>query len=104
MRRTDVGLVGFMAGVVVAMVLTPEPEPEVIHETFVRTVEVEAERPWVDYSREPRPDYDEAEGYCLYDLMVLQGHELTLQNVITAGDWADMNGGACALLALEEAS
>ena len=106
MRAADAGAVGFVAGAVLTMVVWPGPEvePEVIYETVVRqeTVEVEVEP-------EPEPEPERPVGYvdfdemarqdrCLFDLMQDEGYAITLPNIIRAGEWADANGGACALL------
>lgn len=107
MRRADVAAVGFMAGIVVTMMLTPEPETEVRYETRVRYEQVEVE---VEPEPEPEPDrpvgwvdFDEMarQDRCLFDLMQRDGHAITLENVMRAGEWADANGGACTLLERE---
>jgi hypothetical protein len=45
-------------------------------------------------------DWDEHERQtaCLWDFLQAHNIELTLQNVLTAGDWTDMHGGACAMM------
>ena len=107
MRRADVAAVGFMAGIVVTMMLTPDAETEVRYQTVVRTEEVvvevepepqpEPDRPvgWVDFDEMARQDR------CLFDLMQRDGYDISMANVIRAGEWADANGGACALLERE---
>jgi hypothetical protein len=38
---------------------------------------------------------------CLWDFLQQHRIEITLANVITAGDWTDMHGGACAMMERE---
>jgi hypothetical protein len=44
---------------------------------------------WVEVERQTE---------CLWTFILREGIELTGRNVLTAGDWTDMHGGACAMI------
>ncbi|HEY7821266.1 MAG TPA: hypothetical protein VIG24_00435, partial [Acidimicrobiia bacterium] len=77
----------------------PTAEVEVRHQTVVREVEAVQERvgtPVLDSFT----DVEEAErqGLCLWQWMKAEGLEMTLKSVLVAGEWTDLNGGACLLI------
>ena len=70
--------------------------PDIWHETFVQTVEVELLPDlWA-----PDPlDMDvEEHAQCMIDLLNHLGLEITVQNLFIVGDFADLQGGPCGLL------
>jgi len=97
MRRLAVGVaVGMVAGWLAA------PGPAVITEPYV-VVQVVEMAPAV---HEGTPiadsllDWAEVDRQtdCLWDFLQERQIELTLSNIVTAGDWTDMHGGACAVM------
>ena len=90
----------FWVGVFFAL-LVASPKAEIVseYETIVRHVEVQPE--WestpildslVDWEEHERQDE------CLWVFIQQQELDITLYNVILAGEWADANGGACLLI------
>jgi hypothetical protein len=83
---------GLLAGVALMMLLPAE----VPVETVVALHVDELGTPYAD----SLTDVDEAErqGACLWAWMNEQGVEFTLDSVMAAGYWTDVQGGACLLI------
>lgn len=79
-----------------------QPEPVVVYETFVRTVEVEREREPFDARPKGLTDAEWAEyerqAECQWTLMRDRGMAITYENVVAADIWAEHHGGACAMI------
>jgi hypothetical protein len=75
------------------------PRPTVELQVVTRDVLVWPEHEATPYA-DSLVDWDEHErqSACLWDFLQAHNIELTLQNILTAGDWTDMNGGACAMM------
>ena len=79
------------------------PIPEVLVETIIETEVVHVS---TVYDSTPTPvidsliDWDEQDRQndCLWFYLKQLGWEITFENVILAGSWADANGGACLLI------
>ncbi|HEY7824497.1 MAG TPA: hypothetical protein VIG24_16770 [Acidimicrobiia bacterium] len=90
----------FVAGVLTTLLcVQPSTQVEVRHQTLVREVEVVQEEvgtPVLDSFT----DVEEAErqGMCLWEWMRERELEITLESVMVAGEWTDLNGGACLLI------
>ena len=81
------------------LVISPTTETIREYETFVYQTEVNpgsVSTPIADSLIDWKA-FD-VENDCLWSFLQLNNIELTLHNIVTTGDWADMNGGACALL------
>lgn len=81
---------------------TQTPEPQVIYETIVQTVEVEVEKPYEPLPRgehrtDSEIDWDEVDRKtdCIWDILQTDEIDITLENVLTVGDWVDINPKAC---------
>jgi hypothetical protein len=80
------------------LVIEPVVVTETHYEFFVREEQV----PW-QYDSTPTPvldsfvDWDrfDQENECLWVFLQDSGLDITLENVIIAGNWTDANGGAC---------
>ena len=86
----------FAAGFLTAMLLVqPVQEPVPVEPTFA-VHENDVPTPVLD----SYTDVDEAErqGLCLWEWMQAQELEITLKSVLVAGEWTDLNGGACLLI------
>ena len=86
----------FAAGLLTAMLLVqPVQEPVPVEPTFA-VHENDVPTPVLD----SYTDVDEAErqGLCLWEWMQAEGLEITLKSVLVAGEWTDLNGGACLLI------
>jgi len=100
----EVGAVSrFLLGVVVGLVLlTPLGS---VHSETVTIVE-QVEMTWEEWRRVETPlsdslvDWDEVDrqSVCLFEFLMREGIELTVGNIVLAGDWTDMMGGACHLI------
>ena len=77
------------------------------YETVIREVEVQPE--WVE-----TPIIDslitdeewveiERQGLCLYNYLKIHNIDITLENVLTVGDYTDIMGGACYLIGEDDA-
>ena len=98
----------FWLGVLTSLLVVSPSTVKVPHyETFVREVEVQPE--WVE-----TPIIDslitdeewveiERQGLCLYDYLKIHDIEITLENVLTVGDYTDIMGGACYLIGEDDA-
>ena len=83
--------------------LVISPIPEVLVETIIETEVVHVS---TVYDSTPTPvidsmiDWDEQDRQndCLWFYLKQLGWEITFENVILAGSWADANGGACLLI------
>jgi hypothetical protein len=83
--------------------LAMSPIPEVIFETATETMVVYVEK---EFNSTPTPvidsmiDWDEVDRQndCLWLYLKELGWDITLENVMLVGDWADANGGACLLI------
>lgn len=83
--------------------LVISPIPEVLVETIIETEVVHVS---TVYDSTPTPvidsmiDWDEQDRQndCLWFYLQELGWEITFENVILAGSWADANGGACLLI------
>ncbi len=86
------------------LVVAPTPVIVTHYETVVRYETVVKEEPRPEQVDTPIADslvdWDsfDLENECLWAFLLLQEIELTMNNIVTTGDWADMNGGACALM------
>lgn len=86
------------------LVLDPLPVTVTEYDYMVTVIEVEAQHT-------PTPildslvDWDEAEAQinCLWTFLQESNIEITLRNVLAAGEWTDINGGACALIGEQDA-
>jgi hypothetical protein len=90
----------FWLGVLTALlVVSPATITDVQYETFVQVEYIEPE-----YVNTPildsLVDWDEHErqSECLWEYLQSTKLEITLRNVMAAGEWADVNGGACLLI------
>ena len=91
----------FWLGVGAAM-LTLHPVAEPVTDVWV--VEVDAPFVW-----EPTPIADslvdwvevDRQEECLWTFLQASGLEVTGRNVLAAGEWADVNGGACRLIGVD---
>jgi len=100
--------VALAVGVAVGWFAAPGPATITEYRTVTRTETVEVGR--ADPDPVPTPladslvDWDrlEVETECLWEFLQRHGIELTLHNIVTAGDWTDINGGACAVLERED--
>jgi hypothetical protein len=97
--------VGLAVGGLVVWLGTPGPASITDYQVVTRTetvevVEADVPTPFAD----SLVDWDrvEAETDCLWEFLQRHGIELTLSNVLTAGDWVDMHGGACAMMEGED--
>jgi hypothetical protein len=97
----------FWVGVLFAL-LSLDPLPVTVIETeydyMVTVVEVEAQRTptpvldsLVDWEEQDR------QNECLWTFLQENEIEITLRNVLAAGEWTDINGGACALIGGQDA-
>lgn len=97
----------FWLGVLFSM-LVISPIPEVFVETIIKTEVVHVS---TAYDSTPTPvidsliDWDEQErqNECLWFYLQQLEWEITLDNVLLAGEWADANGGACLLIGEDDA-
>lgn len=97
----------FWLGVLFSM-LVMSPIPEVFVETIIETEVVHVS---TVYDSTPTPvidsliDWDEQErqNECLWFYLQQLEWEITLDNVLLAGEWADANGGACLLIGEDDA-
>lgn len=88
--------------------LVISPIPEVFVETIIKTEVVHVS---TAYDSTPTPvidsliDWDEQErqNECLWFYLQQLEWEITLDNVLLAGEWADANGGACLLIGEDDA-
>ena len=84
-------------------ILVISPIPEVFVDTIIKTEVVHVS---TVYDSTPTPvidsliDWDEQDRQndCLWFYLKQLGWEITFENVILAGSWADANGGACLLI------
>lgn len=76
----------------------PCPEPEVLVQLVTRpaSIEVPVETPIAD----ALIDFEEQDRQndCLWDFLQAHETELTFEAVVAAGEWTDVNGGACAMI------
>lgn len=95
----------FWVGVLFALlVLDPLPVTVTEYDYMVTVIEVERQRT-------PTPildslvDWDKAEAQadCLWTFLQENNIDITLRNVLAAGEWTDINGGACALIGEQDA-
>ena len=90
----------FWAGVFFTLlVVSPKTEIVTEYQTIVRHEEVQLE--WEDTPvLDSRVDWEEHErqSVCLWDYLKEQEIEINLWNVLVAGDYTDMMGGACFLI------
>jgi len=94
---------GVAVGLAVGWLAAPGPALLTDYQIVTRTETVEIvpeqETPFadglVDWERV------ETETDCLWEFLQAHGIELTLSNIVTAGDWTDMHGGACAVMERE---
>lgn len=92
----------FWLGVLFSM-LVISPIPEVFVETIIETEVVHVS---TVYDSTPTPvidsliDWEEQDRQndCLWFYLQQLDWEITFENVILAGSWADANGGACLLI------
>ena len=85
------------------LVVAPTSTIVTEYETFVREVEVQLERvdtPAATSRVDSKIDWDEVERQsdCLWKFIQQNDIEITLENVLTLGDYSDMMGGACLLI------
>lgn len=90
-----------VAGVVAAV----WPEPRIVYQTIVRTVEVEVEPtfeplPRGEHRIDDQIDWDEfdRDNDCLFEFLQAEQVPITLEVVWAAGYWADALGGPCVLI------
>jgi len=92
--------VKFWLGVLTAfLVISPIPETDIQYEVFVEriaTVEEPVSTPVID-SFVDLHEF-ERQSDCLWTFLQKNEIEITLDNVITAGYWTDMHGGACSMI------
>jgi hypothetical protein len=88
------------AGVWLGLAAAPGPVTLTVVETFVHTEQVAPDDPSDTPYADSLVDWEEHErqSACLWDFLQAHNIELTLQNILTAGDWTDMHGGACAMM------
>ena len=86
----------FAAGFLTAMLLVQPVQEPVPVEPTVAVHATDVPPPVLD----SYTDVDEAErqGLCLWEWMQAQELEITLKSVLVAGEWTDLNGGACLLI------
>lgn len=94
----------FWIGVLFTLLLVePSSITHVEYETHVRVeyIEHEYSTPILD----SLVDWDEHErqSECLWEYLQSTGLEITMRNVMAAGEWADVNGGACLLIGVDDA-
>ncbi|HEY7825038.1 MAG TPA: hypothetical protein VIG24_19515 [Acidimicrobiia bacterium] len=79
-----------------------QPDPVVVYETVVRTVEVERsavpDPVQPDYMTDAEWAEFERQSECLWRLMRDRDMPITYENVVAADVWAEHNGGACLLI------
>jgi len=100
--------VRFWLGVFTSLlVVSPSTVKVPYYETFVREMEVQPEwvetpiidslitdKEWVEIERQ---------GLCLYNYLKIHNIDITLENVLTVGDYTDIMGGACYLIGEDDA-
>jgi len=100
--------VRFWLGVLTSLLVVSPSTVEVpYYETFVREVEVQPE--WVETPIIDSMITDEEwveierQSLCLYDYLKVHDIDITLENVLTVGDYTDIMGGACYLIGEDDA-
>jgi hypothetical protein len=98
------------AGFVVGLAFGWHATVPTVHQELVTEVRtVPAIMPAMAGEPAPNPDVDllidwdevDRQTECLWRFLQQHRIEITLANVITAGDWTDMHGGACAMMERE---
>jgi hypothetical protein len=82
-----------------AVTLHPLPVVETVTETVTIVTQAVHQDDHLFVEVDETLDFVEIErqSMCLWHLMVEQEIPITLDNVLTAGAWSDLHGGACAL-------
>jgi hypothetical protein len=89
------------------LTIEPRAYQTVYVETVIRETRVQS---WQDALAVETPildslvDWEEwdKENDCLWELLKASGLEINVRNVMAIGEWADVNGGACAMIGDQE--